>query len=121
MSRKKKKKVVYKLYAFEPTEEVIEEMQDKRFCRITTKYVLLYDRIQRTTNYNEIGEDELHYLSAADKQWLQDCNMAIIAEETERHKDKIAANMGLMLGRLEAALANEKAKELEEENAGKES
>ena len=117
MGRRKKRKKQYRLYAFEPTEEVIKEVQEKRFVRITTQYVLLYDCVQRTTNYNEIGENELHYLSVADEQWLRDCNMIIIAEETERHKDKIAANMGLMLDRLETALQNEQAKE-SDTNAG---
>ena len=101
---KKNSKIKYVLYALEPTEENIKAVQDKRFYRITTKYILLYERYQRTTNYNAIGDSELSYLSYADKRWLLDCNFAIIAEETEKHKDEIAARMGLMLDQLEEAL-----------------
>lgn len=109
--RKKNKKVEYHLYAMETTEENLNAVRDKRFYRIAPSYILLYERGQRTSNYNEIGESELRYLSYADKRWLLDCNMAIIAEETEKHKDEIASRMGLMVERLEAALQAEKAKE----------
>ena len=104
-------KIKYVLYALELTEENIKAVQDKRFYRITPGYILLYERYQRTTNYNAIGDSELSYLSYADKRWLLDCNFAIIAEETEKHKEEIAAQMGLMLDRLEEALK-------EEQNAG---
>jgi len=116
--RKKNKQPEYKLYAFEPTEENLKAVQDSRFYRITTKYILLYDCNQRTTNYNVIGENELHYLSYQDKQWLLDCNMAIIAEETKHNEAKIANSMGLMIDRLEVALESERAKDLND-NAGK--
>ena len=65
-----------------------------------------------------IGENELHYLSYQDKQWLLDCNMAIIAEETKHNEAKIANSMGLMIDRLEVALESERAKDLND-NAGK--
>ena len=97
-------KIKYVLYALKPTEENIKAVQDERFYRITTKYILLYKRRLQTTNYNVIGENELSYLSEADKRWLLDCNFVIIAEETEKHKDEIAARMNLMLDKLEEAL-----------------
>ena len=114
---KKNRKVTYHLYALEPTEENINAVHERRFYRITPKYILLYERGQRFTNYNEIGESELTYLSFADKRWLLDCNMVIIAEETEKHKDEIASSMGLMIERLAQALQEERAKE-SSENVG---
>ena len=113
--RKKNRGLHYKLYAFRLTDENLAMVQNERFYRITSKYILLYDCNQRTTNYNEIGVNELRYLSVQDKQWLLDCNMAIIAEETEKHKDKIAMSMGLMLDNLESALQAEKAKGTKED------
>ena len=103
----KRGKVKYVLYAMEPTEENIKAVENKRFYRITSGYILLYERYQRKTNYNAIGDSELSYLSYADKRWLLDCNFAIIAEETEKHKDEVASYMGLMIDRLEEALKDE--------------
>ncbi len=111
MSKRKKNKKQYTLYALEPTEENILAVQDKRFYRITPTYILLYEINLPFTNYNAIGDSEMGYLSYADKRWLLDCNMAIIAEETMKHQDKIAASMGLMVERLEQALQAERAKE----------
>ena len=110
--RKKNKnaKIKYRLYAFPPTEENLHMVEKYRFYRITSKYILLYYGGHRIINYNEIKDNDLHYLSYADKRWLLDCNMAIIAEETVKHKDVVATNMGLMLDRLETALQAEKAK-----------
>ena len=115
--RKKRKPITYKLYAFRLTEENLAMVQNKRFYRITLKYILLYDCNEQSTAYNEIGANELHYLSFQDRQWLQDCNMVIITEDTEKHKDEIAMHMNLMMDNLENALKAEKAKGIQEDNA----
>jgi len=116
MSRRKKGKKKYSLYAFELNDENIALVSACRFYRITADYILLYECNQRFTNYNAIGNSELSYLTYADKRWLLDCNMAIIAEETERQKDKIANSMGLMIDKLEQALREERLKE--DQNVG---
>lgn len=113
MSKRKRNKKKYVLYALELTDENLQIVQDKRFYRITSQYILLYEINLPFTNYTHIGDSEMGYLSDADKQWLLDCNMAIIAEETIKKQDKIAASMGQMLERFEKALQSEKSKEEE--------
>lgn len=108
-----KEKVRYTLRAMKCTEENMKAVQNERFYRVTPTYILLYECNQRFTKYNRIGEGELKYLNYADKRWLLDCNMAIIAEETEKHKDEVAASMNGMIDRLEAALEAERIKESE--------
>lgn len=104
------------LQAFDLTAENITAAQKQRFYRICAKYVLTYQCNTRKTLNNVVSEDELHYLSDADRRWLHDCNMAIIAEETEKHRDEMAARMGLMVDRLEQALEDERVKENAEQH-----
>jgi hypothetical protein len=98
----------------EPVECNVKVAQKERFSRICSKYVLIYTAkrdLQDAIGYNEIRESELKYLSHNDTVWLLDCNLAIIAEETEKHKSDVISQMGLMVDRLERALKEEKDKE----------
>lgn len=102
--------VAYKLYALELNKDGIAEASQARFCRITPFYILVYLCGDAPANGIEITETETHRLTAADEQWLLDCNMAILAEEAKRHEKEIAEDMMKRIERLEQALQQEQEK-----------
>ena len=113
--RKKKRKITYKLYASRSTEALLNRLTDLRFTRITADYTLIYasnSKIMRNVfegiQYTIIEDGETHRLSAADKEWLMNCNFTIIAEEAVRNKELVLQNMNDALQALETELEKTK-------------
>lgn len=103
-------RIEYKLYALDLNREGINEASKVRFCRITPFYILLYLSGEAPTGAIEITETDTHRLTAADEQWLLDCNIVLLAEEAKKNERKIAEDMEQRIARLESALREEKEK-----------
>ena len=108
-------KVVYKLYVTRTNNEVIRRAESERFTRITAEYTLIYsdsDKIIENTlhgiEYTIIEGEDAKRLSAADKDWLMNCNFAIIAEEAIKNKELIIQNMAEALTALEEEMGRSK-------------
>ena len=101
----------YRLYAMPYTLETAQDAEKERFSRVTADYVLIYTA-KRRKNCAEITEAEAHRLSKAERQWLFDCNTALLAEDAKKRSGDIMKNLSDMVDRLETALAAQK--ELEE-------
>lgn len=108
-------KVVYKLYVTRTNNEVIRRAESERFTRITAEYTLIYsnnDKIMGNTlhgiEYTIIEGEDAKRLSAADKDWLMNCNFAIIAEEAIKNKELIIQNMAEALTALEEEMGRSK-------------
>ena len=113
---RKKKKKVYKLYAFNVNEQTIEYAKRERFARITPRYILIYK--DKEIIEGEvlcpciiIRESEINHLTEADKSWLFNCNLNIIAEEASKNEDVLLQNLSDTIEKLEKAL-DEEAKKL---------
>ena len=106
MSRKKINKR-YRLYAMKVTPENMSLAHQERFARITPEYVLVYTKHKHTV-FAEITDENVKILSDKDRQWLMDCNMALIAEEVVNGKNDFVAEMSVKIAELEKALVREK-------------
>ena len=103
MARRKK----YRLYAMPVKNENIQDAQTERFSRITPEYVLIYTRHVKK-DLPEITDKNIKVLSDSDRQWLSDCNMALIGEEVSRGSNEFVAEMSRKIAELEKALVKEK-------------
>lgn len=112
----KKKKIVYHLYALPMSEKAVETAQKERFSRICAGYALIYTQ-GAVEGGVEIGESESKLLSKVEAEWLQDCNIVIIAEEAKRNEKKILSSLSNRMTVLEQALAEAKRKENVEHGA----
>lgn len=93
----------YRLYLLPLDESGLRIAVAERFSRITSKYVLVYSENQIEKSV-EITEKDLKRLSSAEKDWLFECNIAIIAEETERNAPNIIKMMSEKLDLLDEEL-----------------
>lgn len=103
-----KQKVKYRLFALPVSEESMAEAEKKRFSRITAKYVLIY--CDSEENAMQIDRDNFSALTEADKKWLYECNVLLLAEDALRHQEQAAKSLNDMVIALEAALESEKRK-----------
>lgn len=113
------KKTVYRLYALAYNEESVKAAMVNRFSRISGGYVLLYTDAEELENSVEIGEADAYRLNPREREWLKECDLAILAEEVKANAEKIAEDMRRRVARLEAALREEQEKLKEESRAGK--
>mgnify|MGYP006967185855 CR=1 FL=1 len=104
-----KQKVKYRLFALPVSEESMAEAEKKRFSRITAKYVLIYCDSE-AANAMQIDRDNFSALTEADKKWLYECNVLLLAEDALRHQEQAAKSLNDMVIALEAALESEKRK-----------
>lgn len=123
MSEEKTEKIVYKLYAVRTNDAVIDAVSDIRFTRITANYTLIYADDEQIMGkalplikYTIIEGEEASRLSAADKDWLMNCNFTIIAEEAIKNKELVLQNMADALD----VLAEELEKSRTEDNGSEE-
>lgn len=108
-------KKTYRLYAMPYNAETVGAAEKERFSRVAADYVLIYTA-KRVKNAVQVTEAEAHRLSGSERQWLFDCNTALLAEETKRHSGEILQNLSEKLDKLESALAAQK--EIEERRNG---
>lgn len=101
----------YKLYALPLTNENITLAADERFSRATPApapgYVLVYTGNEKPHGAHEIKENDAELLTVADKQWLFDCGVAILAEEIEMQKPEILADLNARIDSLRSELEKE--------------
>lgn len=81
-----KKQIVYILSALELNSDNIELACSKRFQRITSDYILVYDE-EVPVGGVEISAKDLKALSEQDAEWLAKCNMILISEFVEEHAE----------------------------------
>lgn len=104
MSENKK----YKLYAQNITAQNVAKAESQRFCRITSEYILIYTYGRKPYGSVEITTGETKRLTANDRLWLQDCNAALIMEQTKEKQGEIAADLSKKMKTLEIELMKEK-------------
>lgn len=103
-----KEKTVYKLYAL-PLNGITEEAIDSfRFCRVTPLYALVYTAGEQPANSAEVEESDLECLSLADRHWLLECNIVLIAEDAKAREQEISAALSEKIEKLEQALKEAK-------------
>ena len=94
----------FRLWALPYGPEAMEAAYRERFCRVGADYVLIYAARKPKLPCAEVTEQEAHRLTGAETKWLLDCNLTLIAEETQRRSVEILADMSRKLDELEAAL-----------------
>ena len=101
--KKNEKKLAVRLYAGPTTAEATAQTEGYRFSRIAASYTLVY-----TDNPNdlpegfiEITEAEAHRLTDADRQWLTDCQTALIVEHIQEQKPVIEQRLNELLNIVE--------------------
>ena len=108
-NEKAKKK--YSLYLFASKEENVEEAMKYRFNRINKRYILVYTDellgMLQQCHYHIIAEDEIGHLSDAEKMWLLEANIKIIAEESAKDQERLMLEFGKRIERLEKELESE--------------
>lgn len=83
----------YKLYAAALNQENIKLAENKRFSRITQRYILIFDNGEKPEKSGEITKDEYYRLTSEDKVWLADCLLKIVADNMttdESFQDKLS-------------------------------
>ena len=98
------KKAVFRLCAKPTTAEATAEIEGKRFSRITPDYTLIYTDEDLSEDWLVLTEEDAGSLSQEDRRWLNDCNVALIAEEVARQKPKIVHRLADLLDEIERRL-----------------
>ena len=101
----------YRLFVLPLNEETVRKAEQARFSRITVDYVLIY-KAGTMKNAVEVTEAEAHRLTEAERRWLLDCNLALIAEKTKENMGGVLQSLSEKVNALETAL--KKQKEMEE-------
>lgn len=79
------KKQKYRLFAMAVTEANVERAAAERFCRICPGYILIYlSGKRRIEGAAEVAGEDLKRLTDADRAWLRESNLAILAEAAEK-------------------------------------
>jgi adenine C2-methylase RlmN of 23S rRNA A2503 and tRNA A37 len=101
-----KKQIVYILSALELNSENIELACSKRFQRITSDYILVYDESIPDGGV-EISARDLKALSEQDSEWLAKCNMILINEFVEQHAESQKKSLQDFFDELDANIKKE--------------
>lgn len=101
----------FRLFVLPTTDETVRKAEKARFSRITVDYVLIY-KTGKMQNAVEVTESEAHRLTEAERRWLLDCNLALIAEKTRENMGGVLQSLSEKVDALEEAL--KKQKEIEE-------
>lgn len=95
--------IKYDLYALPINETNLESVSNERFGRITRDYALIYSQSAPRDSV-KLTDDDAYRLTAGDKQWLRDCNIAIIAEEMQENEADICSILSEQIDELEKRL-----------------
>lgn len=99
----------YRLWAAATDEDSIKAAETERFSRVGVAYVLIYARKKpESGKWAEITDENVNVLNAAEAQWLWDCNVTLIAEETAKNREAIMESVNEKLEKLEAALKRQR-------------
>ena len=96
------KKPAVRLYAGPTTAEATAWTEGYRFSRITAAYTLIYTEKPAPNGFIELDESEAHRITAADRQWLTDCQTALVVEHVQREKPKIVSRLNDLIELAEA-------------------
>ena len=102
-----KRKIHYRLYANNVTDETVGIAESGRFSRITADYLLVYTKT-KMKDWPEITDDNVSILTNADRKWLFECNMELIAEEMSKTENNFGVDMQRTIDELEKALNRER-------------
>ena len=77
-------------------------------------YALVYTdkRPQKDPDWHEIKEKDAGALNEAERAWLFECNISILAAEAKAHSADVLRDLSLKVGALEEALREEAEKEV---------
>ena len=118
------KKKTYRLYAVVYVQGMEERMEKYPFVRFGCEdlYALVYTdrRPPKDEEWHEIKEKDAGALNEAERQWLFECNMAILAKETKARSKEILRDLSIKVAALEDALRTEAEKEKTDSPAGSE-
>lgn len=103
-----KDKKVYKLFAMPIKDTTEEAIEHYRFCRVTPLYALVYTAGEQPANSAEVEENDIECLSLADRHWLLECNIELIAEDAKAREQEISAALSEKIEKLEQALEEAK-------------
>lgn len=102
-------KITYRLYAMFIMHETLDIASKERFCRITPNYALVYtDKELEGKGIREITDKEMYRLSEVENQWLLDCNVILITENTMDNEAEFIKQMSARLEAVEKVLAESK-------------
>ena len=105
------KKAVYRLYALELTHENLRKAESERFSRATTNpapYILVYSEREAPDGAIVISAETADRLTASDRQWLADCQAAILAENVKKNQAETIQNLSERIEALEEELRRRK-------------
>lgn len=101
-------KTKYRLYALSVGRKSVERAAGERFARVTPYYVLIYTTDEPPKGAIELSVDDIDRLSSDDNRWLFDCNIAILAEMSEKRRPEVMQSLSERIERLEQELARKK-------------
>lgn len=101
--KKEKKKSAVRLYAGPTTAEATARTEGFRFSRIAASYTLVYTGKPKAVpeGFIEITEEDAHRLTDADRQWLTDCQTALIVEHIQAQRPAIEERLSELLNIVE--------------------
>lgn len=95
--------IKYTLYALNISPQAIDIAQRSRFARVTKDYALVYSQ-DDIPQGKEVTDKDAYRLSKSDAKWLQDCNFAIIFEETKKKESEMVETLSEKIQLLEKIL-----------------
>lgn len=102
-------KTRYRLFAMRTEADTPRRLEEYRFGRVTPGYTLLYTDGEGPEKSVEVAGEDLRRLSAADENWLADCNVALLFEKTAENEGAFSARMEKMIQRFSEELEKEAA------------
>ena len=109
------RKKVFRLYAVVYVPGMEERMEKYPFVRFGCGdlYALVYTdkKPQKDQEWHEIKEKDAGALNEAERQWLFECNMQVLAGETKARSKEILRDLSIKVAALEDALRTEAEKE----------
>ena len=101
-------KTVYRLWAVVYTNESEKLLETEKYSRlnVSEQYFLVYSarKPKGELVMTEIREADAKLLSEAERRWLYECNLEILAAEARLRKKDILRDLRLKVGALEDAL-----------------
>lgn len=110
---KNRKKSAVRLFAGPTTAEATAQTEGHRFSRVAASYILVYTDKPKSLpeGFIEIEESDAHRLTDADRQWLTDCQNALIVEHIKDNTPKMMERLNQLLSLVEQIQSNERGKD----------
>lgn len=108
MSQKKAAKENYRLYAAMLNEKTMRAALETPYARISGGYALIYKRGKAPDGYREMTGKALGLLTDAEKQWLEETNIAIMEQFVKKHEEAQKRGIRKFAARFEEELRAER-------------